>query len=506
MTAMVESFAPDVSPAPAALRFLCGEEDSVLEDAAHLLRFDNGFRHLLPRGQSTAADASTLSLSGTTAQETTIDDLAEEDASAADWDFCGQKLHAFTLEFEDKSLEARFLRDLARRSKRWVSHMLTAASVLQTLYSLNMMIAHGDCLVSAISTALYIMQYLQLSFDRAFVLNNFQEVLFLGALMQVSITLTLSDRLLGQYESIAALAIFVTFIVYRLRFLYFTLFCLYTLAGSFIGSGLQEISRLLFLACAGLLFLSYSIERMQRKDFVQASTAWSECQRTDLLLQNILPLSIIKQLKHDGGRCGIAQSYDQATVLFADVVSFTTMSSQITPSTLVALLNRMFQGLDAIAEKNGVEKIKTIGDCYMAASGLPVVNPLHAQAMARFGLQMLEFISAGTLRNPATGQMIQVRIGIHSGPCVAGVIGHQKFFYDVWGDAVNTASRMESHGEAMKLHCSSDTFGLIKQDFICEARPAMYVKGKGEMQTYFVQGERQDNQQKCFVSEALKDL
>merc|ERR1712217_636003 len=120
----------------------------------------------------------------------------------------------------------------------------------------------------------------------------------------------------------------------------------------------------------------------------------------------------------------------------------------------------------------------------MAAAGLPVENPMHAQAMARFGLEMLSMMRRGQLKNLATGEPLQVRIGIHSGPCVAGVIGQKKFAYDIWGDAVNTAARMESHGEPMRLHCSGDTYALLTNDFMCESREPMAVKGKGLMQTY----------------------
>merc|ERR1712048_1047157 len=137
----------------------------------------------------------------------------------------------------------------------------------------------------------------------------------------------------------------------------------------------------------------------------------------------------------------------------------------------------------------------------MAAAGLPSPNTMHAQAMARFGLQMLAVMSKGALVNPASGEPIQVRVGIHSGPCVAGVIGHKKFAYDIWGDAVNTAARMESHGEAMRLHCSSDTRLLLGDEFKCVPRAPMKVKGKGEMETYFVVADKKQDIRSSQISQ-----
>lgn len=241
-----------------------------------------------------------------------------------------------------------------------------------------------------------------------------------------------------------------------------------------------------------LCVLSYTLEVLQRKDFILASMVFKEHNRSEALLHNILPNSIVEKLKKKG-ISDIASyeacAYDEVTVLFADVVSFTTMSAMIDPTDLVALLNQMFTAFDEIAVANGVEKIKTIGDCYMAATGVPIAMKLHAKAMARFGLQMLQKVADGSLINPNSGEPIQVRVGMHSGACVAGVIGHKKFAYDIWGDAVNTASRMESHGKPMHLHCSAATRSLIHDDFQCEPREVMKVKGKGDMQTYFVTEE-----------------
>ena len=183
----------------------------------------------------------------------------------------------------------------------------------------------------------------------------------------------------------------------------------------------------------------------------------------------------------------VAEAFDSVTILFADVVGFTKISSRVSPEQLVLLLNELFTVFDNLADNNGMEKIKTIGDAFMAAAGLPTPHPLHAHAAARMALQMMDAVSlfCDDLGNP-----LQIRIGIHSGSCVAGVIGRRKFIYDVWGDCVNTASRMESHGEPMKIHCSQATADKIQLDFDLEYRGEMEIKGKGKMPTYFITGEQ----------------
>eukprot|EP00929_Paragymnodinium_shiwhaense_P086657 TRINITY_DN47129_c0_g2_i1.p1 TRINITY_DN47129_c0_g2~~TRINITY_DN47129_c0_g2_i1.p1 ORF type:complete len:527 (+),score=129.67 TRINITY_DN47129_c0_g2_i1:119-1699(+) len=421
------------------------------------------------------------------------------------WSQFGRPMHFVTLEFDDEQLEEEFQQDSTRRQKRWVSQAVLAAflwNIAHTAVRLfNRDVKYKACVTAAVVFAL---QYAQLHLDRGFVLRNFQEVLLLYSVLHAtsdlywaSQTKTLID------EEVIAQLVVIILVVQRMRFYYFVLFAIYICIGFETAVDHVDMPRQLLLTCVGGSFLSHSIEVLHRKDFVQACSAWKESARSDLLLDNILPGPIIKQLKVSQG--AIAQSYEQATVLFADVVSFTTMSAQITPVSLVNLLNRMFRRFDQLAEINDVEKIKTIGDCYMAAAGLPLENPAHAQTMARFGLQMLAVVASGELRSPATDEAIRVRVGIHSGPCVAGVIGQNKFAYDVWGDAVNTASRMESTGEAMRLHCSADTHDILQEDFVCEAREPMQVKGKGLMQTYFVVAERLAASQKSFVRTTTTD-
>ncbi len=205
-------------------------------------------------------------------------------------------------------------------------------------------------------------------------------------------------------------------------------------------------------------------------------------EQSESLLLNILPKEIAAILKNNPRV--IAEHFDEASVLFADVVNFTPMSATMTPIELVELLNEVFSYFDLLVEKYGLEKIKTIGDCYMVASGIPRPNKYHAQALVYMALEMHKYVN----ENKFNGHKLSLRIGINSGPVVAGVIGYKKFIYDLWGDAVNTASRMESHGQGGIIQITRSTYELIKDDFICEPRGTVNVKGKGAMEVWFVTG------------------
>ena len=206
----------------------------------------------------------------------------------------------------------------------------------------------------------------------------------------------------------------------------------------------------------------------------------SRKQADDLLL-NILPASIAKRLKE--GETTIADSYKSASIMFVDIVNFTPISAASTAKDMVVLLSELFSKFDQLVEKHHAEKIETIGDSYMVAVGLPVSRTDHALIIASLALDIQAYLAKGI---SISGKTINCRIGINSGPLMAGVIGRKRISYNVWGDTVNTASRMESHGIAGQIQISDTTYELIKNNFICEPRGAIDVKGKGSMNTYLL--------------------
>jgi adenylate cyclase len=206
-----------------------------------------------------------------------------------------------------------------------------------------------------------------------------------------------------------------------------------------------------------------------------------EQEKSENLLLNILPVSIAQRLKT--GERVIADEYDKAVILFADIVGFTDISQRVTPKILVENLNKIFTHFDELVDKYGLEKIKTIGDAYMVASGLNGFNNGQVRNMTDLALSMACDIKNFTLDGYTK---CDLRIGIHIGSITAGVIGSKKFSYDVWGDAVNTASRMESFSEAGKIQVSEDLYDYIKDDYECLHRGKMEIKGKGPMDLYFL--------------------
>jgi class 3 adenylate cyclase len=237
-----------------------------------------------------------------------------------------------------------------------------------------------------------------------------------------------------------------------------------------IGSLLLFIN--LFVTLGLMVFLMFN---------VYLTALNNEKSRSEALLLNILPKSIATRLKD--GEETIADSYEEVTVLFTDMVGFTPLSESLEPAELVKILNAYFSVFDRLTGDFDIEKIKTIGDAYFAVAGLPEKKEDHAHAMAGFALKLLEELK---ILNSKLNVALNLRIGMHSGQVVAGVIGRKKFTFDLWGDTVNTASRMESHGIPGEIQVSEQTYELLKETHVFEARGKIDVKGKGLMRTYFL--------------------
>ena len=221
----------------------------------------------------------------------------------------------------------------------------------------------------------------------------------------------------------------------------------------------------------------------------QKDTAMSllrvEREKSDDLLRNVLPSDIATELKENGSV--VARRFDAVSILFADIVGSTQLTVRLAPEELIDVLNRVFTQFDQIAEKYGAEKIRTIGDNYMAATGVPHPSPSHAADLANMALDMMESI---TSINSSGDVNVQFRIGLNAGPVIAGVVGQRKFHYDIWGEAVNTASRMESHGVPGKIQITRGLRDLLENDFVCVARGKVEIKGLGETECWFLDGRR----------------
>lgn len=231
----------------------------------------------------------------------------------------------------------------------------------------------------------------------------------------------------------------------------------------------------------GVLAFAIYLLRQRRKLFRELDI---EKQRSEALLLNILPANIAMRLKNDPR--AIADAFEEATVIFIDIVGFTTLSAQHTPHEIVRLLNEVFVWFDQLTGRLGLEKIKTIGDCYMAVSGLPNYKADHLTSCIEMGLTILQ--DPGRFR--FFGQQIQFRIGIDTGPVVAGIIGEKRFLYDLWGDVVNTASRMESNGLPDTIQITERVYEKVKDQYKFQERGLVEIKGKGKMKTWLIAPEK----------------
>lgn len=233
--------------------------------------------------------------------------------------------------------------------------------------------------------------------------------------------------------------------------------------------------------------ISACLEKKRLRDQEQAYSQElaEEKEKSERLLLNILPQAIAERLKQ--GETTIADSFSDVTVMFADLVGFTKLSTHLSPAELVELLNQIFSKFDELADRYGLEKIKTIGDAYMVVGGLPTPSENHAEAIASMAIDIQTAIAKMRTKG---GQPLSIRIGINTGPVEAGVIGTKKFTYDLWGDTVNIASRMESLGVPGGIQVTLTTYERLRDKYIFEERGVLQVKGKGDMMTYLLLGRK----------------
>ena len=283
-------------------------------------------------------------------------------------------------------------------------------------------------------------------------------------------------------------------------------FLVFGLAGEIFG-GLSTLPRwfqstmvaLNVTVGGSVVFFLLALFATQRAEALAALRL--EQNKAEDLLLNILPRSIADKLKADTAT--IADQIEAASILFADVVDFTPLSERLQPAEVVGMLDRLFTYFDLLAERHGLEKIKTIGDCYMVAAGVPTPRLDHARAMALMALDMREAMRS----KDGVGQLgLELRIGINSGPVVAGVIGRKRFLYDLWGDAVNMASRMESQGTRGQIQVTRETYELLKDEFELEPRGMVAIKGKGDVETWYLVGRRDSDSTEEAQSPAIAGL
>lgn len=249
-----------------------------------------------------------------------------------------------------------------------------------------------------------------------------------------------------------------------------------------------SLGALVALVAVGYFFRSRVLRQHNRILEVKNQLIREEKQRSEELLLNILPFTIAEELKKNG--IAEARQYESVSVLFTDFVNFTKIAEKMSPQQLVCDLDYCFKSFDVIIQKNGLEKIKTIGDAYMCASGLPTPQVDHAQRIVRAALAMQDFLNDWKAERLARNEpFFEARIGIHTGNLVAGVVGSKKFAYDIWGDTVNLASRLESAGAAGRVNISGETFRLVNADFNCTPRGKILTKNKGELDMFFVEKE-----------------
>jgi class 3 adenylate cyclase len=360
----------------------------------------------------------------------------------------------------------------------WVASLLTLVPILMEFLSRLLWVALSDTGILVVTAVLLVSLHLK---PRRFalIINLLLGTVFVVGLIKVALFGGLLESGLVVIYNLAIVLAALLALGFRAASWWFAAFVASVIYAALIHNRIDPVYKprptsvaAFNLIAFGVLTFVVTVYFVRERDRFQ--------KESDDLLHNILPDEIAARLKASTSM--VADSFESASVLFADVVDFTPMSAGMSAGDLVTLLNDIFTTFDAFVEELGLEKIKTVGDEYMVASGVPVPRRDHAEAVADLALRLRDHVASKKFE----GRTIRLRIGINSGPVVAGIIGTHKFAYDLWGDVVNTASRMQSEGVPGSIQISRSTFSLIENRFVCQRRGLIPVKGKGEMDTYIL--------------------
>lgn len=412
------------------------------------------------------------------------------------------RMHRLTLRFTNAGLEQAFAEEQARKSLRPIRIALVCASApMLFLWSAFIRLAPSleEHLPTITAAGLAMLGLCYAMTHRQIFLRRHQWIMLaLACLLSVGVVCIVprysSEMLEASGYFLLVLHLFSIYGVFRLRFPA-------AVAGGWIAMAmyfgildalgmlpernlLQHVIALLSANLWGML-ICYQMDLSLRRAFLATRDVAAEHARSERLLLNILPAELAQELSSTGS--ARPARHESATILFTDFSGFTQVASAMPAERMVSELNEIFATFDDICDELGVEKIKTIGDAYMAAAGLPKPCADHARRCVRAGLRMLDYLEQ---RNRTAAFKWSLRVGVHSGPVVTGVVGKRKYAFDVWGDTVNIASRMESAGEAGRVNISAYTYDLIREEFECEYRGKVDAKGKGQIDMYFVTGQR----------------
>jgi class 3 adenylate cyclase len=406
------------------------------------------------------------------------------------------------LRFRDPALERAFRADYSERARDHVRKVVGLAALVplvinglaEVIDELDRLAARDFWETYAVIIIL-LLAILRLARSRSFERVEQPSLSLLCLILGGFVILHVAPRLPGAEGPMVALAI-VTYALVKLRFLA-ALLTYWTLMGFFLYRAIWVVQTPAPLIFAGLasvtianffgMLAAYMMEQSARRDFLLRHLLEQERRKSDRLLLNILPATIADRLKESAvlEEARIADLHPEVTILFADLVDFTPLAAKLPPGEVVAMLNLVFSRFDRLAAARGLEKIKTIGDAYMAVAGLPEPRPDHAEAAASLALAMQDEM---TRLPPVAGRTLQLRIGLHTGPVVAGVIGTQKFIYDLWGDTVNLASRMEAHGLPGAVHVTRAIRDRLEGQYAFRERGPVEVKGVGPVDAFLLLG------------------